>query len=311
VAGADARFLAAGDAVRELGRTPSGWLALLRYHQGRSEETLELTQENGLEATGLDQVALPLGLMSRGLSLAALGRPAEALGCFTEMDKWVERLGIRRYAGRADNCRGHVLRNLGLVERADECNQAGLEAAAQIGIEEAMAHALLDLAESRLRIGDLDAVPGLLAEAAVYSGGEGHGGFQWRQRLRAHWLAGRLALAAGDLDGAGAFAADVREEARLRQAPRYDAFGRLLTLQVRIAEGVPPPPEHALSAVAALRTTAGMEQLWLAIDLASLARGRLREALRATATEVGARLVRSSPVDLQDGVRAHLAALLE
>ena len=311
VAGADSRFVAAEEVLPGLGRTASGWLAILRHHQGRSEETLEITSETGPEATGLDQVAMPLVLMSRGLSLAALGRAAEALACFAAMDELVERLSLHRYAGRADNCRGHVLRNLGLLEQAEQSNLAGRDAAARIGVDEAVAHAILDLAEGRLRIGDLDAVEGLLQEAAVYSSGERREGFQWRQRLRASWLRGRLALAAGDADTAGALAAQVRDEAELRRAPRYEAFGRVLTLQVRVAEGTPPPPALALRAIDALTTTAGMEQLWLTVDLASHARGELREALRGRSYEVGSRLVAASPVDLQDSVRRHVATLLD
>ena len=311
VAGADARFTAAGNALRGLGRTPSGWLALLRHHQGRSEETLEITSETGPEATGLDQLALPLVRMSRGLSLAALGRSAEALDCFAAMDEVVDRLGVSRYAGRADNCRGHVLRNLGLLERADDVNLRAREAASRVGVDEAAAHAVLDLAEGRLRVGDLDAVERLLREADAYSSGERPDGYQWRQRLRADWLRGRLALAAGDVDTAGELAAEVREQAQLRQATRYEAFGRVLALGVRVAEGTPPPPAHALRAIDTLSASAGMEQLWLTVDLATCAHGDLREALLDRASEIGRQLIDDSPVDMRDDVRRHVAVLLD
>ena len=311
VAGADARFRAAGEALRDLGRAPSGWLALLRHHQGRSHETLDITSDHGPEATGLDQLAMPLVRMSRGLSLAALGRSAEALGCFAAMDEVVDRLGMSRYAGRADNCRGHVLRNLGLLEQADEFNLRAREAALRTGTEEAVAHAVLDLAEGRLRVGDLDAVERLLGEAAVYSSGEGRDGYQWRQRLRASWLRGRLALAAGDVAAAGELATEVREQAQLRQAARYAAFGRVLALAVRVAEGTPPPSVQALRAVDALGDCAGMEQLWLAVDLATSADGGLREVLRGRASEVGRHLIDDSPVDMRDAVRRHVATVLD
>ena len=311
VAGAEMRFTAAGNAVRDLGRAPSGWLAILRHHQGRSEETVEITSEEGPEPRGLDQLAMPLVQMSRGLSLAALGRPAEALGCFDAMDELVERLSIKRYAGRADNCRGHVLRNLGLVEQADEFNLAAQEAGSRIGVDEPVAHAVLDLAEGRLRAGDLDAVGRLLDEAAVYDSDERRHGFQWRHRIRASWLRGRVALAAGDFAAAGESAEDVMQQAQLREAARYDAFGRVLALQVRVAEGTPPTPAQALGAIESLRTYAGMEQLWLTVELASRAKSHLREALRTKASEVGAQLVEASPAELQERVRRHIATLLD
>jgi DNA-binding SARP family transcriptional activator/tetratricopeptide (TPR) repeat protein len=310
VAGADARFSAAGEAVRGLGRAPSGWLAILRHHQGRSQETLEITLEHGV-ASGLDQLALPLVRMSRGLSLAALGRCAEALRCFTAMDEGVARLGIERYAGRADNCRAHVLRNLGFLEEAEEHNLAARQAAAHVGVDEAVAHAVLDLAEGRLRVGDLDACQRFLDEAGIYTRDAPGHGVHWRPRLRASWLRGRVAVVAGDLDSALAQAADVMEQARLLQAPRYEALGRVLALQVRIADGRSPPPAQGLHAVEALATYAGMEQLWLTADLAALARSDLRQALLAKASEVGGHLIATSPEELQERVRRHVATLLD
>jgi hypothetical protein len=223
----------------------------------------------------------------------------------------VARLGIERYAGRADNCRAHVLRNLGLLEEAEEHNLAARQAAAHVGVDEAVAHAVLDLAEGRLRVGDLDACQRFLDEAGIYTRDAPGHGVHWRPRLRAGWLRGRVAVVAGDLDSALAQAADVMEQARLLQAPRYEALGRVLALQVRIAEGRPPPPAQGLHAVEALATYAGMEQLWLTADLAALARSDLRQALLAKASEVGGHLIATSPEELQERVSRHVATLLD
>ena len=311
LAGAELRFEAAGDPLRELGRAPSGWLALLRHHQGRSEQTLEITAHSGPESSGLDQLALPLLRMSRGLSLAALGRSAEALECFDAMEEQVERLSIERYAGRADNCRGHVLRNLGFVELADDRNRAARAEGSRVGVDEPVAHAVLDLAEGRLRAGDLDAVVRLLDEAAVYAGDERRHGFQWRQRLRASWLRGRLALAAGELAQAGEQAEELQRQAELRGAGRYASFGRVLELQLRVAEGKPPSPVEALRTLEELTTTAGMEQLWLMVEVAGSAQGPLRDALFQRASAVAARLIAHSPEGLRAGVTSHVASLLD
>ncbi|MDX6242510.1 MAG: hypothetical protein QOE76_233 [Frankiales bacterium] len=310
VHGAEQRFVAAGEAVSGLGRAPSGWLALLRHHQGRSEETLALTQPDAPDSTGLDQLALPLVRMSRGLAFAALGRSADALACFDSMDELTRRLGLFRYAGRADNCRGYVLRNLGQPERADELNAAARAAGAAIDLAEPQAHAVLDLAEGRLRAGDLDAVAVLLAEAAPFGSDERPHGFQWRHRVRARWLEGRLQLALGQTDQAGDCAEAVLREALAQDIARYAAFASVLALQVRIAQGDPPDPGEALRVVDSLNSTAAMEQLWFVSRLERAATGRLRTALHGRADVAAVRLVAASPADLTESVRAQVAAML-
>jgi hypothetical protein len=97
----------------------------------------------------------------------------------------------------------------------------------------------------------------------------------------------------------------------LREAARYEAFGQVLALHVRTAAGSPPTPTQALRAVDSLGATAGMEQLWLTVELASVAKGRLREALHSKATDVGGKLIDNSPPDLQQQVRRHVATLLD
>lgn len=304
--GAEERFTAAGDVPA----VSASWLALLRQHQGRNEETLALTDGAGPEGSVLEQFTLPMVRMSRGLALASLGRSAEALACFDTMAALVERLGTVRYAGRADNCRGYVLRNLGQHARADDLNAAAHEAGAAIGLDEPRAHAMLDLAEGRLRAGDLDGAARLLDEADAFGAADRPHGFQWRHRVRARWLRGRLHLALGEVDEAGACARAVTDEAGAHDIARYAAFGRFLELQARVAAGEPPAVAAALRVVDGLAATAGMEQLWLVTELERGARGRLRTALRARAAAAADRLVDASPAELGGAVRAHVTALL-
>jgi DNA-binding SARP family transcriptional activator/tetratricopeptide (TPR) repeat protein len=311
VHGAEQRFAAAGEAVSGLGRAPSGWLALLRHHQGRSEETLALTQPDGPDPTGLDQLALPLVRMSRGLACAALGRSAEALACFDSMQEVTERLDLFRYAGRADNCRGYVLRNLGQLEWADDLNVAARAAGAEIDLAEPQAHAVLDLAEGRLRARDLDAVALLLAEAAPFGGEDHPHAFRWRHRVRAGWLQGRLHLALGETDEAGACAEAVVREAEARGIARYTAFGAVLTLHVRITQGEPMGLDEALRVVDSLDSTAAMEQLWLVSQLEQAAGGRLRTALHARAEAAAERLVAASPAALTGSLTSYASRLLD
>jgi tetratricopeptide (TPR) repeat protein len=307
--GAEARFAAAEKAAGEGSRVPRGWVALLRQHQGRIEETLALT-DTASESTLLEQFTLPMVQMSRGLAFAAVGRSADAFACFDRMVETVDRFGVVRYAGRVDNCRGYVLRNLGQHELADDHNASGREAATSGGTGEAVAHAVLDLAEGRLRAGDLDAVARLLDDADVLGAADHRHAFQWRHRARAGWLRGRLHLALGEVDEAGACAAKVIVEAARSEVPRYSAFGGLLTAQVRIAGGHPPPTEEVLAAVERLSSLAGMEQLWLIRELANVSTGRLRTALDEASHGAAARLVDGSPPHLTESVRRYVGALI-
>lgn len=310
LAGAERRFAAAGVAGHGLGALSSGWLALLRQHQGRSDEVLALTGRYAPEPATLEQFTLPMAQMSRGLAYAALGRSAQALTCFDTVEELVERLGIVRYAGRADNCRGYVLRNLGQLEQADDLNAAAQAAGSSVGLDEPLAHAVLDLAEGRLRAGELDAVRRLLEEAEAFGGVDRRHGFQWRHRLRARWLRGRLHLALGEAKEAAACAQAVVEEAAERELSRYAALGGLLALHARVVRGEPPEVAEALRAVDALGPTAGMEQLWLVSELARSSQGELRTALQLRATAAAGRLVGAAPARLREPVAAHAARLL-
>jgi tetratricopeptide (TPR) repeat protein len=309
--GAEAKFADAEGqgAAGERPGVPRGWVALLRHHQGHSEETLALT-ESGSESTLLEQFSLPILQMSRGLAFAALGRSADALACFDTMDETVDRFGVVRYAGRVDNCRGYILRNLGQHQLADHHNESGRAAAATGGTGEALAHSVLDLAEGRLRAGDLDAVTRLLDEADVLGATDHRHAFQWRHRARAGWLRGRLHLALGEVDEAGEYAAKVVAEAARSQVPRYSAFGKLLAVQVRIAGAHPPTTAAVLAAVDPLSSLAGLDQLWLTRELANASTGRLRTALDKASMDAAARLVDGSPPQLTQSVRRHVGVLI-
>lgn len=296
VLAAEARWEQAGGSEDLITRAPPGWVALLRHHQGRSREVLALT-ERTQHAQGLDQLALPLVQMSRGLALAALGNSAQALECFQATQELVERLDLRRYAGRADNCRGYVLRNLGHHEYADDLNTAALEAGQRIGLDEPIAHALLDLTEGRLRVDDLSGAQELLERAEEFGREDRRHGFQWRHRVRSQWLRGRLLLATGDLDAAADCALQVVTEAGARSMPRYQAFGDLLALHVRVRRGEPPPAIEAAAVAAALADVASLEQPWLVGQVHAGATGDVREALASALGEATERLRRGAPDD--------------
>ena len=71
-----------------------------------------------------------------------------------------------RFAGRAVNFAGWVLRNLGAAARAVDLHQEALELGQRQGTAEVTIAALEDLAEQRLEVGDADAAQARLAEAA-------------------------------------------------------------------------------------------------------------------------------------------------
>ncbi len=290
-----------------LARAPSGWLAILRHHQGRTEETLRLTAP-GPVSTGLEAVSAPLVTMSRGLALAALGRTAEALDCFDRTEAIVDRMGLVRFRGRANNCRGYVLRNLGEHTAADEQNSLAIEAGRSIGMDEQLAHGLLDLAEGRLRRDDLAGAAALLDEASVLAQPDRPHGYQWRHRVRARWLRGRLLLAAGDLDGAGELATSVLAEATDQSLARYAAFADLLLLDVRLRQGSTVTPEEVLDVTRRMSTLAGSELPWFLSAVARDASGDVRAALDSAARRTGQDLVRQAPPELRDAVARRLTS---
>jgi DNA-binding SARP family transcriptional activator/tetratricopeptide (TPR) repeat protein len=197
---------------------------------------------------------------------AHLGRIADA---FVELDRLEEasaREHTERYAGRADNYRGWILRNLGDVTHADDLNARALDAARQIRMGEPFAHAALDLCDAALRRGDPATALDLLATAA--DTGDMPHAYRWRHELRARLLSGRCALATGDFPAALETLDGVRAEAAQIGLRRYRVIAAVLLAEARYRAGERVNPASIAADVQALDEVASLESWWLTTALA-------------------------------------------
>lgn len=244
---------------------PSVWLGHLRVLQDRPEEALDLTEtatQPGLCAA--NPFATMVGFIARGHALALVGRFREALAAFDALERERERRQLSRYGGTADNFRGWILRNLGRIEEADEANQRGFDSATY---EEARIHALLDLADGRLQVGDLDGANTYVERVGPLREGDSH--MFWRHGLRARLLGGRLALGAGSPAEAQTAALGIAEEASTLGSPRYVTLARLLEALACCALGEPASLEEVGALLEALPRLAPIEAWWLTAETAA------------------------------------------
>jgi hypothetical protein len=200
-------------------------------------------------------------------ALALLGRPAAALAALDELDQEVSRRGLESFSGRSDNFRAWILRNLGLASEAGEANERGVASGRSIGVPEPQAQGLVDLADARLRLGDLDGCQALLADAAALQSVE-HA-FRWRHVLRARLLGTRAHLAAGDAEAALASAASLAAEAEKMGVERYSVAARLAVARARVALGEPVDRETVERLLGVLDRVAAPEAWWMTGEMAA------------------------------------------
>jgi len=220
----------------------AGWLGVLRSHQSRVEEALALLRPAARGQIGVEHTRATLhSLLFTGHAHALAGRPAQALDAFTRYTAEVERRQVPRFAGRAVNFAGWVLRNLGAWQEALDHHHEALEAGRGQGTADVTIAALEDLAEQRLETGDPDGAQSRLAEASTLLRGDLV--FGWRLRLKHGLLTARLALLRGDAEGALAGAASLEARAASLGVPRYTSVARLLGHRANHALGRPADPE--------------------------------------------------------------------
>jgi hypothetical protein len=236
-------------------------------------------------------------LLFTGHAHALAGRPAQALAALARYTAEVERRQVPRFAGRAVNFTGWVLRNVGADEEALDHHHQALEAGQGQGTADVTVAALEDLAEHCLQAGDLDGARARLAEASALL--VGNLVFGWRLRLKHRLLTGRLALLAGDGEQALAQARELESQAAALGVPRYTSVARLLAHRASHALGEPAD----LGAVAAdldlLDGAAAIEAWWWTCDLAG---DFGQPAWRERAADRAARLARAAG-DYADGLR--------
>jgi tetratricopeptide (TPR) repeat protein len=179
-------------------------------------------------------------LLFSGHAHALAGHPEQALAAFSRYTAEVERRQVPRFAGRAVNFAGWVLRNLGAWPEALDHHHQALEAGQGQGTADVTIAALEDLAEQALETGDPDRARARLAEASALL--QGNLVFGWRLRLKHRMLTARLALLSGDAELALAQARELESQAAALGVPRYTSVARLLAHQASHALGVPLDP---------------------------------------------------------------------
>ena len=218
--------------------TAAGWLGVLRAHQSRVEEALALLRPAARGQIGVENTSATLhSLLFTGHAHALAGRPEQALAAFTRYTAEVERRQVPRFAGRAVNMAGWVLRNLGAGQQGLDHHLEALEVARRQGTAEVTVAALEDLAEHHLDLGDADRAEARLAEARAEL--QGNLVFGWRLTLKHRLLTGRLALLRGQPEQALAEATGLEAAAAALGVPRYTCVARLLGHRASRALGLP------------------------------------------------------------------------
>ena len=216
--------------------TAAGWLGVLRAHQSRVDEALALLRPAARGQLGVEHTSATLhSLLFTGHAHALAGRPSQALAAFTRYTAEVERRQVPRFAGRAVNFAGWVLRNLGAWPEALDHHQEALEVGQGQGTADVTIAALEDLAEYSLDTGDPDGAAARLAEAGALLHGDLV--FGWRLQLKHQLITGRLALLHGDAERALAEASDLAARSAELGVPRYTSVARLLAHRANHALG--------------------------------------------------------------------------
>jgi tetratricopeptide (TPR) repeat protein len=270
-----AKALEEGVAIAPSGlrSVPAIWLAGVRSHQGRLEESADLAARGVLDMGRIDHPFAPLhGMFSEAVALGALGRIARALDTLDRLDSAVERRGAqaRRFGPVASNVRGWLLRNLGRLGAADEQNEI---AAALPADEPAFAEPRyvghLDLVEGCLARDDLDGAVAILDRIADIASWEGS--MAWHQRQRYGLQRARIALATDDRETALELSRQVEADARDRGCGRYEVLASVTVARaaddrdavaaaLARADGVAAPEVWWLTAEAA--ASMGVDSWW-------------------------------------------------
>ncbi len=244
----------------------AGWLGVLRAHQSRVEEALALLRPAARGQIGVDHTSATMhALLFTGHAHALAGRPAQALAAFARYTTEVERRQVPRFAGRAVNFSGWVLRNLGAWPEALDHHHEAL-AAAQ-GTPDVTIAALEDLAEQDLQTGDPDSAEARLSQASALLREDLV--FGWRLRLKHLLLAGRLALARGDAESALATADQLAARATALGVPRYTSVAHLLAHRASHALGRPVALEAVTADLDLLDRCVAIEAWWWTADVAA------------------------------------------
>ncbi len=232
------------------------------------------------------------------------GSPAAALEVFSRYSREVDRRQVPRFAGRAENFSGWVLRNLAATGAGLERHYDALETGRRNEWPELQIAALEDVAEQCIEDGDLGTAQDRLAEALALLTGDLV--FGWRLDLKHALLRARLALACDQAEQAGAEAAELERRAAALGVPRYLSVARLLRHRAERALGAGPDPAAIAADLDAVEASVAIEAWrWTAATAAEFGSDAWRDRAVAQADRLAAR---SGPY--ADGLRAAAARRL-
>jgi DNA-binding SARP family transcriptional activator/tetratricopeptide (TPR) repeat protein len=287
--------------------TAAAWLGVLRSHQSRVGEALALLRPAARGQIGVEHTSATLhALLFTGHAEALAGNGAAALAAFAQYTAEVDRRQVPRFAGRAVNFTGWVLRNLGASEQALDQHLEALALGGSEGREELTIAALQDLAELRLEAGDADDAAARLGAAGQLLSGDLV--FGWRLAFRQQLLTARLALLLGDARQAQSAAGELAVAATTLGVPRYASVARLTGHLAGRSLGLPADPAAVEADLDLLDRSAAIEawrwtgELGAAFGIVAwLARAEQRVSrLAGLAGEHGAQLRQAADVRLGD-----------
>jgi len=250
--------------------TAAAWLGVLRAHQSRVAEALSLLRPAAGGQVGAEHTSATLhALLFTGHAHALAGRSAQALDALAKYTTEVDRRQVPRFAGRAVNFAGWVLRNLGARTEALARHTEALEVAQRQGTAEVTIAALEDLAEQCLDTGDAEGAQSWLARALAVLQDEGDLVFGWRLELKHRLIAGRLALLRGDAERALAGATGLESRAAELGVPRYTSVARLLRHRASRALGQPVDAGAVAADLDLLDASVAIEAWWWTGEVAA------------------------------------------
>jgi DNA-binding SARP family transcriptional activator len=252
--------------------TTAAWLGVLRAHQSRVDEALALLRPAARGQVGVEHTSVTLhALLFTGHAHAVAGRPALALDALASYTAEVERRHVPRFAGRAVNFAGWVLRNIGATAEALDHHHEALSAVAGEGTAELTIAALEDLAEHCLDSGDTGGAQARLAEARALLHGDLV--FGWRLDLKHRLISCRLALLRGEAEQALRGAGELESWAAALGIPRYTSAARLLRHRAARGLGLPADPAEIAADLDRIEGSVAIEAWWwtgeVAADFAS------------------------------------------